>query len=96
MELVAEWGAPAVAARLRRFTDAIADGAARLGIHVLPPSFRVPHIIGLHLPGGASPALIEALRNDRVFVSERLGVLRISPHVWTTEADIDRLLSALR
>ncbi|HKM63759.1 MAG TPA: aminotransferase class V-fold PLP-dependent enzyme [Acidisphaera sp.] len=95
LELVAGWNAAAVAARLRTLTDAIADGAQRLGIAVLPPPLRAPNIIGLRLPGGMPPGLIAHLKQDRVFASDRLGVLRVSPHVWTTDADIDRLLRAL-
>jgi selenocysteine lyase/cysteine desulfurase len=96
MELVASWGAASIARRLHSFTDALADGAKRLGMSVLPLSLRVPHIIGLRLHGGVPAGLIDALRAEQVFISDRLGVLRVSPYVWTTQADIDRLLDALR
>ncbi|MBV9812592.1 MAG: aminotransferase class V-fold PLP-dependent enzyme [Acetobacteraceae bacterium] len=96
MELIAAWGPTAIAARLRRLTDRLAEGAAALGLPVLPRALRPPHILGLHLPGGMPATLIERLRARDVFASDRLGALRLSPHVWASEADIDRALDALR
>ncbi len=95
MELVAGWGVPAVAARLRELTDVLADGAATLGLGVVPRELRSPHILGLRVPGGPPADLIERLRKADVFASVRLGVLRLSPHVWANEADLARCLAAL-
>lgn len=95
MELVAAWGVPAVAARLRGLTNLLADGAATLGLGVMPRELRSPHILGLRVPGGPPADLIGRLREADVFASVRLGVLRLSPHVWTNEADVARCLAAL-
>ena len=95
LDLVAAWTPAAIAARLRHLTDALAEGAAQMGLPVLPRELRSPHILGLHLPGGMPPTLIAHLRAARVFASNRLGALRLSPHVWTNDADIDRTLRAL-
>jgi selenocysteine lyase/cysteine desulfurase len=40
--------------------------------------------------------LIEALASDGIYVAPRLGRMRISPHVYNDEADVDRLVAALR
>jgi selenocysteine lyase/cysteine desulfurase len=96
MELVAGWGAEAVTARLRGLTDLLAEGAAALGVPVAPRRLRSPHILGLRLPGGLPTGLIGRLRAGGVFASERLGGLRLSPHVWANEADTARCLAALR
>jgi selenocysteine lyase/cysteine desulfurase len=95
MELVASWGTAAVEARLRGLTDRLAEGAASLGIPVPPRRLRAPHILGLRLPGGMPGGLIAALAAAGVHASDRLGVLRVSPHVWADEADCDRFLAAL-
>ena len=95
MELVTGWGVAAVAARLRVLTDQLADGAAAMGLVVGPHKLRSPHILGVRVPGGLPPDLIEQLREAGVFASDRLGVLRLSPHVWTNEADVARCLAAL-
>jgi selenocysteine lyase/cysteine desulfurase len=40
--------------------------------------------------------LIEALAAADVHVAPRLGRLRISPHVYNDEADVDAFLAAFR
>jgi selenocysteine lyase/cysteine desulfurase len=96
MELIASWGAPAIALRLRALTDQLAEGAEAMGLSVPRRASRSPHILGLRWPGGLAPDFIDRLAAKGVFVSDRLGCLRISPHVWADEADITRCLNALR
>jgi len=36
--------------------------------------------------------LIENLAAERIYVAPRLGRMRISPHVYNDEADIDRFI----
>jgi len=95
LEQIAEWGVPAVAARLRGLTDRLADGVAGLGLTPPPASLRAPHILGLRPPAGLLTGLVDRLQRDRVYVSERSGALRISPHVWTDGDDLARCLAAL-
>jgi selenocysteine lyase/cysteine desulfurase len=40
--------------------------------------------------------LIEKLAAERIYVARRLGRMRISPHVYNDEADVDRLVAAMR
>ncbi len=96
MELVAGWGHTAIAARLRALTDRLAEVAGGLGLGVLPRGLRAPHILGLRLPGGMKPGLIAALAARGAYASDRLGVLRVSPHVWADEADVEHFAEALR
>lgn len=96
LELIAGWGVPAVAARLRRLTDRLAEATAALGFTAAPRHLRAPHILGLRSPGGRPADLLERLRGDAVFASERSGALRLSPHVWVNEDDLARCVAALR
>lgn len=96
MELVAHWGVPAVEARLRMLTDLLAEGAAKMDLLVPPRGIRSPHILGLRVPGGLPSGFIERLRENSVFASNRLGGLRLSPHVWVNETDVARCLTAMR
>lgn len=95
MELVAGWGHAAVAERLRALTDTLAETVARLQLSVLPREHRAPHILGVRLPGGMKPGLIAALAAQGAYASDRLGVLRISPHVWADGEDLARFSAAL-
>ncbi|MFE1602284.1 aminotransferase class V-fold PLP-dependent enzyme [Methylobacterium sp. ID0610] len=96
MELLAGWGTAAVAARLRGLTDLLAEGATELGLAVAPRPLRSAHILGLRVPGDLPGDLVGRLRERHVFVSARLGGLRLSPHVWVSEDDVARALAELR
>jgi selenocysteine lyase/cysteine desulfurase len=95
MEMLAEWGADAVALRLRMLTDRIAEGLGDGSASLPDPRFRVPHILSLGFKGGLPAGLIEGLAADGVHVASRLGRMRISPHVYNDEEDSDRFVAAL-
>jgi len=57
---------------------------------------RSPHILGLSLCGGVPKDLVARLAAQKVYVSPRLGRLRISPHVYNDEADVDRFVEVFR
>jgi selenocysteine lyase/cysteine desulfurase len=58
--------------------------------------FRAPHILSLAFGGGMPEGLIKRLASDGIYVAPRLGRMRISPHVYNDEADVDRFVAALR
>jgi selenocysteine lyase/cysteine desulfurase len=95
MEMVAEWGAPAIAQRLATLTGGIEERVRSLGVTVLERRMRAPHILCLGFKDGMPKGLIEGLAEDGVYVAARLGRLRISPHVFNDEVDIDRFVAAL-
>ncbi|USQ70538.1 hypothetical protein NF552_13430 [Roseomonas mucosa] len=89
------WGVAAVEARLRGLTDRLAERLEAMGLACPPRHRRSPHILGLRLPSGLPAHLVPALAERGAFASDRLGVLRISAHVWVEEADIDRFAAIL-
>jgi len=42
------------------------------------------------------PQLVARLAAENVYVAPRLGRLRISPHVYNDEADVDRFVAVFR
>ncbi|MCJ2086884.1 aminotransferase class V-fold PLP-dependent enzyme [Methylobacterium sp. E-005] len=96
LELIASWGVPAVAARLRGLTDRLADAIEALDLPTVPRSLRATHILGVRPPGGLPVGLVESLRRNAVFASERAGALRLSPHVWVNDEDLARCVDAIR
>jgi selenocysteine lyase/cysteine desulfurase len=95
MEMVAEWGAPAIAQRLAMLTGRLEDGVRSLGANVLERRVRAPHILCLGFADGMPKGLVEGLAGDGVHVAARLGRMRVSPHVFNDEADTERFLAAL-
>jgi selenocysteine lyase/cysteine desulfurase len=96
MELLADWGCAAVAARLRLLTGRLADGLRDCGVGVPDAAVRAPHILSLAFPGGMPERLIERLAAEHVYVAPRIGRMRISPHVYNDEEDIDRFIAVFR
>jgi selenocysteine lyase/cysteine desulfurase len=95
MEMLAEWGAPAVVQRLTMLTERIAAGVRGLGVRMPEPHLRAPHVLSLAFKGGMPAGLVEGLASEGVYVAPRLGRMRISPHVYNDEADVDRFVDAL-
>jgi len=92
MEMMAEWGAPAVAERLAMLTVRLAAGLRGDGVDVADAKVRAPHIVSVSFRDGMPNGLIERLATQNVFVAPRLGRLRISPHVYNDESDVDHFI----
>jgi selenocysteine lyase/cysteine desulfurase len=95
MEMMAEWGSAAIVARLKMLTERIAEGLQNTGARVPDTKLRAPHILSLGFPKGMPAGLVEGLAGEGIYVAPRLGRMRISPHVYNDEADVDRLVAAL-
>ena len=96
MEMMAEWGADAVQARLGMLTSLLADALRNSGVLVPGAAARAPHILSLGFPNGMPQALIERLAAEHVHVAPRIGRMRISPHVYNDEEDVERFVAAFR
>jgi selenocysteine lyase/cysteine desulfurase len=95
MEMMAEWGATAIAQRLLMLTDRIAEGLRGTGVDLPERDLRAPHILSLSFRNGMPTDLIKGLAGENIYVAPRLGRMRISPHVYNDEADADRFIAAL-
>lgn len=95
LALIAAWGTEPISLYLGGLTQRLAEGCEALGFRVPPRDGRVPHILGVRLPGGLPTNLIARLAERRVYASERGGGLRFSPHVWANADDIEACLAVL-
>jgi selenocysteine lyase/cysteine desulfurase len=95
LEQVLEWEPARIAATLAQTTAAIAAGASSLGLEPVTESERGPHILGVGIPEGSGPALIESLDAAGCYAALRGSSLRISPHLHNTPEEVERLLAAL-
>ena len=97
LELLLDLGPEAVEARVLALADRVAAGLERLGFELAAP--RTPGetsgiVAGAH-PDRPAEELAEGLIARDVIVSHRAGRLRLSPHVYNTEEEIDRALETL-
>ncbi|HZI14155.1 MAG TPA: aminotransferase class V-fold PLP-dependent enzyme [Myxococcus sp.] len=95
LEQLLQWGVEDIQSTLRALTNRAAKGAVELGLEVVPEAHRSGHLIGLRRRGGYAPTVARTLAGQNVHVSVRGDNLRVSPHLYNTPEDVDRLLSAL-
>jgi selenocysteine lyase/cysteine desulfurase len=93
---VLEWEVPRIAATIGALTSRIAREAERLGCGVPAESDRVRHIVGVKLPRGVPGGFTERLAEARVFVSVRGDSIRVAPHLYNDERDVERFMEVLR
>jgi len=94
MEMMAQWGSEAIVERLAALTARLADGLRGVAVDVPEARVRAPHILSLRFLDGMPNGLIKRLANENIHVAPRLGRMRISPHVYNDESDIDRFVEA--
>ena len=96
LEQILTWRVEAIEATLAARTADIAARAARLGLDSVDPSLRAGHFLGLRFPGGVLPdGLLDSLAREQVYVSVRGASMRVTPHLYNTDEDVDRLFAAL-
>jgi selenocysteine lyase/cysteine desulfurase len=57
---------------------------------------RAPHVLSLYFPKGMAADLPRKLAAENVYAAPRLGRLRISPHVYNDEQDVERFVEVFR
>jgi selenocysteine lyase/cysteine desulfurase len=95
MEMMADWGTKALTPRLAALTARLAAGLQRDNLSVLDARFRAPHILSIGFHAGMPVDLVARLARENIYVAPRLGRLRVSPHVYNDESDVDRFVEAL-
>lgn len=97
LELLLDWTVPRILETLKTRNDAIAGRAqAEFNIGSVPAHRRAGHYLGLRFSGGIPLDLPDRLAAAKVSVSVRGSAMRVTPHLWNTDADIERLFSILR
>ncbi len=93
---ILDWGVDNICAQTREHTEHLAHIAKEFGLNSEEEPLRAPHYLSLRLPADAPKTLLQQLRAKNVFVSRRGDRLRITPHVWVNEADIEHFGAALK
>jgi selenocysteine lyase/cysteine desulfurase len=91
---VDEIGLDAIVERNRMLTDRLVDGCREAGFElaVAEPDHRSAIVmVGHDDPAGA----VTHLAGQDIIVDHRPGFVRVSPHVYNTEAEVDRCVEAL-
>ena len=90
------WGSEAVQGYCTTLGRPLAQFLEDERFSVAPASQRIAHIIGVRLADTSRiPAVMDALVERQVRVSQRGQSIRISPHVYNAPEDIDALMDGL-
>ena len=98
LELLLEAGISRIEERVLSLTDYLIAGLQERGYHITTPIASLQErsgIVCFHHPHYSVDDLEQRLRTARVVISRRGQVIRVSPHFYNDETDIDRLLDAL-
>jgi len=95
LEQLNAWGVEAVAESLAKRSHEMARRARDLGFCVLPDELRAGHYLGLSRPEGLPAELMARLREEQIYVSMRGSSMRVTPHLYNTEEEIERFFGVL-
>jgi selenocysteine lyase/cysteine desulfurase len=95
LQQILDWGIAYIEESISRLTDEIAHRALDAGYLIAPAEQRAKHMLGIRFRGGLPAKLPAALAAANVHVSIRGDSVRVSPHLYNTGADIDRLFTAI-
>ena len=98
VETLLDAGMAAIAAHDQALVSRLIDGLDDAGYRLLSPrdgAMRSTLVMVSHRRAERNPAIHQALAAESVFVALREGNLRFSPHLYNSNADIDRALEAL-
>jgi len=95
LEQIKAWGVENIEATLSSINTDIAVHLEQLGCNLPSQELRCPHMFGAQLPETKASGIVTDLKDRKIFVSQRGSALRIAPHLFVSEHDVNRLKNAL-
>ncbi|MCB9162205.1 MAG: aminotransferase class V-fold PLP-dependent enzyme [Caldilineaceae bacterium] len=95
LKLIQSIGVDVIERQIGAVTDALKAEAMRRGWNLVSPVDPAKHGALITLRSHKVDLLVKWLAQDGIIVSSRDDNLRISPHVYNDQADVDRLVAAL-
>jgi len=96
IDQILEWSVSEISATAGAHNQWLADRVRELGFTCLNEPVRAPHYLCLRAEGRPLGGLVEAFAKEKVFVSVRGSSVRITPHVYNSQEDTQRLLEVLK
>ena len=90
-----KWDVKKIEKTLRQNNSILSDQLRSLGFVIPSDAERGPHFIGAKLPENSPKDLLKILASNKIYVSERGGVLRITPNVWNNPEDYQKFLATV-
>ncbi len=95
MKLIQSLGVERIEAHIREITGAVKEGVMRRGFNLASPADPARHGALITLRSHKVDLLVKRLEADGVITSSRDNNLRLSPHIYNEQCDVDRLMDCL-
>ena len=95
MKQLLEWNVTQVSETAGGLNRQLAAAAEELGFSSPPEHLRAPHYLCLRRKAGIPRELPEILAREKVFVSVRGSSIRVTPHIYNSAEDLERLVTCL-
>jgi selenocysteine lyase/cysteine desulfurase len=96
IEQLLAWGVGEISSTIAALTGRLIASAKELGYSTPPEHLRAPHYVCLRTREAPPKSLIEDLARNKVYVSVRATSIRVTPHVYNSEEDVNRLVAVLK
>lgn len=97
LEMIAGWGISAIQEYCKEIGEDALKQLKELGFWAEEETYRSSHLIGIRTPNGLSlENLTQKLKERDIHVSVRGNAIRISPHVYNTKADFEKLVECCK
>lgn len=96
LDLLLEVSVESVAARIRALISRLAEALESLGCDVGPAKAYRQHILTFTHAAASPEALLDGLTERAIVVSLRRGRIRVSPHFYNTEDEMEAVADAVR
>ena len=96
IQQILKWGVDEISATIGHKTRQIAEAGATLNLPPWPEAYRAPHYLCLRVGPQLAEKLSGNLRRQKIFVSVRGNAIRITPHVYNSDDDVQRLIRVLQ
>lgn len=96
IEQLIEWTPAAIQQYCKTISTKTVQELKELGCFIEEDNFRAHHLFGVYLPENINLENLKArLQQQNIFVSFRGKAMRVSPNVYNSEEDFNRLLNVL-
>ncbi len=97
LEQILEWGVYNIQNYCKELTEKPLGEIQSLGVDLEDAEYRAHHLFGLYLDDHFDlPKLKEILAENKVFVSFRGNAIRVAPHVYNHQKDLEVLVNCFK
>ena len=96
LEQILEWSVAEISDTCGTLTRQVAATVTEFGFSCPSEKLRAPHYLCLRRKSGIPPDFTKLLARERVFISVRGNSARVTPHVYNSADDVERLITCLR